>query len=265
MKVSLYGIILPRLEVFFLEEWIEHHLKFGVDHFYIYDTGLIPTNNQRCGRELTPEEVGVKWNKKPDADYFLEYSDLEICEKLLQVVEKYRNNVTLTSWQSGIQCRETENRHLQVAGYKHCLERHKSDWWVHIDPDEFMCSKAHPSLTSLLRQAGELGVHSIHMGQRVFEKRQRNQPVKQLYRWGYDAPEITKSLSRSPLKKFESSEIGIVHKIKSQNGSKTNVPMDTLRINHYRGMDIGGLHESYAGASFNKLDDSISKVDTPNG
>ena len=37
MKVCLWTIILPRLEVSFLEEWIVHHLELGFDKIYIYD------------------------------------------------------------------------------------------------------------------------------------------------------------------------------------------------------------------------------------
>ena len=31
MKISIYTQIFPRLETFFLEEWVEHHIKLGVD------------------------------------------------------------------------------------------------------------------------------------------------------------------------------------------------------------------------------------------
>ena len=37
MKASIWTIILPRLEVSFLEEWIIHHLELGFDEIYIYD------------------------------------------------------------------------------------------------------------------------------------------------------------------------------------------------------------------------------------
>ena len=41
MKIKLHTLILPRLEVFFLEEWIEHNLQLGVDEIYIYENGLV--------------------------------------------------------------------------------------------------------------------------------------------------------------------------------------------------------------------------------
>ena len=36
-----------QFEVFFLEEWIEHNLKLGVDTIHIYDNALTPTSKKR--------------------------------------------------------------------------------------------------------------------------------------------------------------------------------------------------------------------------
>jgi hypothetical protein len=63
MKISIYSIILPRLEVFFLEEWIDHHLKFGVDHIYIYDAGLVAGTNKGAGLVTSRELKSSEWNK----------------------------------------------------------------------------------------------------------------------------------------------------------------------------------------------------------
>jgi hypothetical protein len=257
MKISIYSIILPRLEVFFLEEWIDHHLKFGVDHIYIYDAGLVAGTNKGAGLVTSRELKSSEWNKKPDADYFLDYSDKNIYEKLKETVDKHRKNVTVTNWRLGIECCETENRHAQVAGYQHCLKNNQSDWWIHIDPDEFMYSRTHKSLSSLLIQSEIFGIHSIHMGQRVFDKRKRNHSSKEIRTWGYDAPEITKSVVRSPLQEFNREEVRVIHKMVSQTGTKIDIPMNTLRVNHYRGMDVGKKHEPYLGSTFDKIDDSM--------
>ncbi len=39
--ITLTSIILPRLEVFYLEEWIEHYLSMGVDKIILYNNGLV--------------------------------------------------------------------------------------------------------------------------------------------------------------------------------------------------------------------------------
>ena len=45
MKLSAHIMILPRKETFFLEEWINHHLDLGFDKIYVYDNGLITSED----------------------------------------------------------------------------------------------------------------------------------------------------------------------------------------------------------------------------
>ena len=84
MRISLYTQILPRLEVFFLEEWIEHHLMIGVDKIYLYNNGFLSVDIKHG--------TGKTWAKKPYANYFLEYSDEEIMKHLsARERENYEN------------------------------------------------------------------------------------------------------------------------------------------------------------------------------
>ena len=95
LSLGLYTLILPRLEVFFLEEWIEHNLMLGVDKIYIYDNGLVPvpqrdahwrkereSDYQKYWNQLSEEEKIGRWENKPQEDYFEDYSDEQIYEKL---------------------------------------------------------------------------------------------------------------------------------------------------------------------------------------
>ena len=66
MKISLYTLILPRLEVFFLEEWIEHNLKLGVDTIHIYDNGLTPGNKPRPS-QYYEKVLRPTYEKLPDS------------------------------------------------------------------------------------------------------------------------------------------------------------------------------------------------------
>ena len=51
---------MPRLETFFLEEWIEHNLQIGVDKIYIYDVGNKPFND-RVGHENRTDVFKNEW------------------------------------------------------------------------------------------------------------------------------------------------------------------------------------------------------------
>ena len=91
--ISVYACILPRLEAFYLEEWVSHHLKLGITHFHlcIYDSSRrIHDNTMNMSKVELPEGGSfVTWGKKPHADYFLDYTDEQIAEKLKEVSDKY--------------------------------------------------------------------------------------------------------------------------------------------------------------------------------
>ena len=145
MKISIFTLILPRLEVFFLEEWINHHLKLGVEKVYIYDNGMSSNDDAsmyggNAGRNLTEVETKIKWLQKPDADYREEYTDVEIYEKLNEVVGKFEGVVEVVSWKVGIDHNDIYPA-SQTSGYRHCAETNYSDWWLFIDDDEFIMLK----------------------------------------------------------------------------------------------------------------------------
>ena len=114
MKISIYTQILPRLEVFYLEEWIEHHLSLGVDEIYIYDNGFVSKDTSKWATlseerqgTLTEDELAIKnseycWSRKPFNDYFLDYSDDEIMNHLHDIVNSYEG-VILKSWRLNIE------------------------------------------------------------------------------------------------------------------------------------------------------------------
>jgi hypothetical protein len=269
MKISIYTQIFPRLETFFLEEWIEHHIKLGVDKIYLYDNGRVSTDSPRdLGDELPEEYVGVKWRKKPDADYFLDYTDDEIYEKLNQVVEKFDNQVSLVAWSPGKECPQQERIFCQCAGYLHCITNNSSDWWVSIDPDEYLYSEKYNTIGEFIQMCEKKKRYSLQLSQRVFETRGRDTPTRELYKWGYDIG-IFKTIVKSPMLEEDPDYTnlkvrnGFVHKVKSTLGDSFNVPMSEFRFNHYRGPPTSGpQHMKYVeetGVLFDKVDKSMSK------
>ena len=117
--LSLHTQISPRIETFFLREWIEHNLMIGVDKIYLYNWG-----------DFLEGRSGKFWNKKPYLNYFLEYSDQEIMDFLIEIVSDYKD-VSLINWRRDIECQSGRAR-CQVLGYKNCMERYGSKYWMHI-------------------------------------------------------------------------------------------------------------------------------------
>jgi len=260
MKISLYTQILPRLETFFLAEWIEYHKNLGIDKFYIYDSVSIDSD----GNNLN------KWEKKPHLDYFEDYTDAQIYKELYKIVDKHNESVELIKWQPNCECILDSRQKCQAYGYKHCISNNESDWWLHIDPDEYLYSKNKLNLKDFLKTNEDANNYSISFHQRVYEARQRNKRVADINIWGYDI-DIKKTIVKNPyigeqeklwqpkidIKWFDKHWIRnmFIHDMKSKyevgkkrgflkrlSGEKPNSKkisdFNDFRINHYRGLPL---------------------------
>lgn len=159
-KIELTTLILPRLEVFFLESWITHHLKLGVTHINIHDNGLYPiassdahwksSLNTKLHRRLLDSQTAPQsmvWERKPHLNYFEEYSDEYIMNNLHTVIEKFPQ-VSLTSWIPG---KDHDLGYPESQQYM--LEtRLESDdtWLLNLDPDEYLNLGDYKTLTDFI-------------------------------------------------------------------------------------------------------------------
>jgi len=262
MKVSIYTLILPRLEVFFLEEWIDHHLALGIDEIYIYDNGVsnlkfnpfvVEKQKSDHYRSLREDEFGVKWPKKPNANYNLEYSDVEIYQELEKVVNKYSGQVKVISWKINI---DHNMRHpkQQTVGFKNCVQRHDSDWWLHIDPDEFIMLNKYDSFQQLIDSNSKVGC--FRFNQRVFSTRKKDELVKSIYTWGYDLFNRKKCLIINDISEYR------VHNSEPKMGLIMNLDFNIGLIHHYRGnpSTMGGqYHNDKHHYIFDKIDKGMDK------
>ena len=96
--ISIYACILPRLEAFYLEEWVVHHLGLGVTHFHLC---LYDTDYRAHKGNLLPvagsDKPFLTWGKKPHADYFADFTDAEVMGKLKEVSDNYPVTFTKVS------------------------------------------------------------------------------------------------------------------------------------------------------------------------
>ena len=92
MKISLYTLVLPRIELSFLEEWITHNLSLGIDEIFIYNNGYESISTECASRKLSKEEQKYKWTRKPDADYQEHLTDDQIAEGLSKLENIFKNN-----------------------------------------------------------------------------------------------------------------------------------------------------------------------------
>lgn len=258
MIVSLFTVIHPRLEFNYLEEWICFHKAIGVDFFYVYNNGYISDDNGvfefNCNEIISNPTI---WKKKPYADYFLDYSEEQIKKILTSLQNKYKC-LKIIDW-SNIPFRDTPNGNFedysgQMKAFKNCVNSNKSDWWIFIDPDEFIFPKKHGSIKKFIQDNSQFSCFYIR--QKVFEKRQRNKLVTSLIKWGY-CPNQVKTIIKSEVSKFDS------HRSLPKNGEVRYVNREIMEYYHFRGemTSIGyntwSSHKKYVNFKFKKSDDSL--------
>ena len=229
MKVSIYTQIAPRIETFFLKEWIEHHLMVGVDKIFIYNNGFFCKDHYGEGNI---------WNKKPYLNYFLEYTDSEITDKLESIVDSFKNYVSLVPWETNGSCPKNTRTGCQVWGYKNCVTNNHSDWWLHIDPDEFILSQKYLTIKDFLKATENAEFGRFILPQKIFGIRKQNCSVRGITECDWrtfdtNIPGLTKTLIHNDMKTFD------IHrpKLKDSSSLKTKyVDSFDLMYNHYRGI-----------------------------
>lgn len=199
----------------------------GVDKIYLYNWG-----------DFLEGRSGKFWNKKPYLNYFLEYSDQEIMDFLIEIVSDYKD-VSLINWRRDIECQSGRAR-CQVLGYKNCMERYGSKYWMHIDPDEYVLSDTFLTIKDFIKSQDSKYVKFV-MGQKVFGIRKIGHQVRGNIRCDKNFIRgINKCIVRNGHINWRGSCGRMMHnpKIKDPFNKSEHVFICSekdLRYNHYRG------------------------------
>lgn len=148
ITIDIITLIAPRLEFWYLEEWIEHHLSIGINKIYIYNNGFnlisepnSPSNvsswkaQKTFKNEKCKGEISKIWDLKPDLDYFQDFSESEIVEKIGELQDKYAN-VEIISWEYD---KDHKDKYpfSQYSALNDFLSKSQSDFFAFIDIDEY--------------------------------------------------------------------------------------------------------------------------------
>lgn len=187
--ITLTSIILPRLEVFYLEEWIEHYLSLGVDKIILYNNGFNSIDGKSpCIKYMDKKELENRrllqsapdhmvWSKKPHLDYFPDYSDSQILDKLNDINSKY-DEVKVIPWVYGVD-HNSPYPNSQNQMFARVLNDKKNDWVLNVDPDEYIVLKNHSNLKDFIDQYNDFNYFQFYG--KTFTKRLRNKPVREIY------------------------------------------------------------------------------------
>ena len=136
-KLDLVTLIAPRLEFYYLEEWIDHYLSLGFDNIYIYNNGFTLCNSSK-GKRISEcnAKPSKKWELKPNMDHFDEYSEEEI-NKVINSIDESYNKVEFIPWEynKDHNFKYPKSQYAAIINY---LKFSDADFMSFLDVDEFM-------------------------------------------------------------------------------------------------------------------------------
>jgi hypothetical protein len=257
--------ILPRIELKFLPEWLDHHFSLGFEKCILYDNGFSPIDGSTWGKSPKshkPDQIEGKhvWKKRPDADYNLDYSDAEISEAMQDLASDYKGKVSIIPWVYGVD-HSTQYPYSQWNAIRHVASNNKNYWWLFIDPDEFLNMRLHDTVQEFVSKSGSYS--QFRFKQRIFEERVAGKPVREIFNFGYDS-DLSKNLTISNM--MTGGEI-TAHEQSPSFGEIKIVPSDVANYHHYRGDPSNTGNEYWqhvrlfesAGGNFDSEDYSMKK------
>lgn len=207
----------------YLEEWIDFHVKQGVEHFYLYNH--FSTDNY------------------------------------LKVLEPYGSLITLTDWPYAYD-NYADWLAIQCRAYTDCVKRYRNqnNWVAFLDTDEFLFSTDFRSLPTVLEEYKDYGAVSVHWacygtsqtsvpeGEGLLEHLVMRGPLNFIYN------EMFKTIAQvkyvSGLSNPHTCIMKRGHIIVDENKVDThkssvskNISFDKLRINHYWSRDLDYFYQ----------------------
>lgn len=194
IKIGVASIILPRIELPFLEEWIEHLIDIGVSNIKLYNNGLISVQTE-VKSDLDREEKKYKWAKKPYANYNLNKSDSAILKELYNLADNYEQ-VEIVDWAYGVD-HKYKYPLSQMMMVKNVV-KDKDTKWLFIDPDEFIDLKRDATLQEFIKRKKLQDTQGVHLLSKIYEERETGRRTLSIKRWSMEDT-ATKCLVSAPL------------------------------------------------------------------
>ena len=231
--------------MFFLEEWIQHYKLLGINQIVFINNGIRPTH-----KNIIQDGEQWYWGKKPYLDYNWEYSDQEIEKLYLDIVEKY-GVISIDQLNA-----YSNSNYLGEVISELNLD---NDYWLFIDPDEYLLPRKHNNLVEFLADTRFSGYDAFVFNQRVFDIRDKKKKVADIKNYSRELSDYKKGMVKT-LVKNDRIEYDI-HESKPSSGKIIQVPNEWMIYHHYRGPFSKGDTEEFQKrrSRFNKQDDSMLK------
>jgi hypothetical protein len=183
MKIHLVTLFAPRLDFYYIEDWIKHNLNLGVDHIYFYNNGFNlaseptqysnkvgPIAEKVFGDKGCSGEISKGWDLKPHIDHFLEWTEEEIDCILNRINDKYPN-VTFIPFEYNVHHLSKYPESQWKAMLHHIQQGRDSDWLAMLDIDEYINLGNHSNLKDFINYIGTKGDYDNIALAEAFQKR----------------------------------------------------------------------------------------------
>ena len=229
-RIDLATVFLPREHIFFLEEWVRHHLMVGVDRIYLYDN----TGVQAGDRFLRDPGAGISKRGEDFGAFTAHWSDDDIHKMTLEIIARFEGRVFLVPWTP--RNKQGEIWYGQILAHRHYLKHYASgeNWALFIDLDEFIWTGEGYTLKQIVTALDKERYSKIILNHKRFWCRYTNEgPVKSVY-------DITECVSLGDYPVFApKSIVNTRYVIKPQvhrfdtAGKTAILRQEVLRFNHY--------------------------------
>lgn len=213
-KVSIATLF--KYEIPFLKEWIDYHLSFGVEHFYIYENNSIA--DERIFKILKP--------------YIDEGKVTHILWPYPYVIYNYK----LKNFWPNDSFTNTQLPQVNHAIYKYSKE---TEWLLCCDVDEYFYSPKYNNIYETInniktsKEVSSLKIPGFWYGA-------TDEDLRQVERRGvlntFTHSEKSPTSSSKCLFNTNRTTIACNHNLIDGEGGEIEVPSEILRFNHYRGL-----------------------------
>jgi len=240
MKVGIVTMILPRMEVNHLKDWLAHLKSHKIDKVWIFcENGLVKD------ADFTNDFKEI-WDKKPEADFNLALTHHES----MNIIQRIANSsgIDVAVCPSPARSSNVGGRQHEVGNYlisNLASKDHTFDWICFLDVDEFLVTSTR-SLKDILAKRSE-DISRVYIRQKVFESRWhlgKSRAVAELTK-NYGLCSFNKKYFFRPAKIYK---FGNVHLSRNAEGRGETMPPDVLRFHHFRGLpDSSVIHPQLRG------------------
>lgn len=236
------AVSLLRDSIYWIEDWIDYHIKMGASKIIIYDNSASQKGRKGNGGAYAGGELQSKGISKRGEKYLeltKHLSDRDIREQVDAIADKHPGIVEIVTWKP-YDSLEGKIVFDHVEAQDHCLKRYRTSkigWIAFIDLDEYLYCPPGITIESILRQSYKKHPHTALLR---FEER-----ISRI-RWEQNGPGDIAKLTKVLLKpgpavkniaRLDHTGRTSLHDgyLLDQDSVYWRLPIDQLCIVHYKG------------------------------